>query len=90
MFVPITLRAARINKGKTIKQAAKDLGVSYITLFRYENAESFPDVIIVKRMINYYGIPFDEINFFPEGLPQKGKNNKSKGVKKRKEHRRGD
>ena len=89
MFVPITLRAARINKGKTIKQAAKDLGVSYITLFRYENAESFPDVIIVKRMINYYGIPFDEINFFPEGLPPKGKNNKSKGVK-RKEHRRGD
>lgn len=59
----ITLRAARMNKGYDQDQAAKLLGISSDTLSNYERAKSFPDVRVIKKMEEVYGVKYDDINF---------------------------
>lgn len=62
----MTLRAARINKGLTQAQAAKRIGVSADTLRRYEKARSFPDVPVIHRMEEVYGVSYNELLFLPQ------------------------
>lgn len=62
----MTLKAARINKGLTQKEAAKLLGISEDTLSNYERAKCFPDVQIISRIEDLYGLPYDRIIFCPE------------------------
>ncbi len=62
----ITLRSARINNGYTQEQAAKLIGISKDTLRNYENGKSFPDVPVIKRIEDIYGIPYQNLKFCPE------------------------
>ena len=57
----ITLKSARINKNLTQVEAAKKLGISTETLSNYE-----PDVPIIKRIEDLYGLPYSELIFCPE------------------------
>ena len=59
----ITLKAARINKGLTQTEAAKLLMINKDTLARYENEKSYPDVKMMKKIEQLYGIPYDDIIF---------------------------
>ena len=61
--MPITLKAARMNKGYNQDDAAKLIGVSSDTLSNYERGKSFPDVPIIKKIEEVYGIKYDDINF---------------------------
>lgn len=61
----ITLKAARANKGLSQKEAAKLIGVSEATLTNYENGRRFPDVPIIKKIEEVYGVEYREINFYP-------------------------
>lgn len=61
----ITLKAARVNKNLTQVEAAKLLGVSKDSLWNYENGRSFPDVRVVKKMEEVYGISYDNLIFLP-------------------------
>ena len=47
-IVPITLRAARVNKGLTQEEAVKMLGITAQTLLNNEKGKRFPDVKILK------------------------------------------
>lgn len=58
-----TLKALRVNKGKTQEQAAKDLGIAVETLANYEKARTFPKIEMVKKIEKYYGTSYDDINF---------------------------
>ena len=58
-----TLKALRINKGLTLEQASKELGINIVTLSSYENAKTFPDVPTINRMLNLYETSYDNINF---------------------------
>lgn len=62
----VTLKAARINAGLTQKEAAKLLLVSEDTVSNYERGKCFPDVPVIKRIEQAYGIPYDRIIFCPE------------------------
>ena len=62
----ITLKSARVNKNLTQAEAAKMLDISVDTLSNYERGKSYPDVPIIKRMEDLYGIPYSEIIFCPE------------------------
>ena len=62
----ITIRAARVNKDLTQAEAAKLLGISADSLWNYENGRSFPDVRVVKKMEEVYGIPYDNLIFLPD------------------------
>lgn len=62
----ITIKAARVNKNLTQAQAAELLGVSKDSLWNYENGRSFPDVRVVKKMVEIYGISYDNLIFLPQ------------------------
>lgn len=59
----LTLKAARVNKGLTQKDAAKLMGVSRNVISNWERQISFPDVLQVKRIEEVYGLKFQEIIF---------------------------
>lgn len=62
----ITLKAARVNRGLTQKQAAKMLGIGEKTLFNYEAGTSFPDVPMINKILKLYEAKYDDINFLPK------------------------
>ena len=64
--MPMSLKAARINKNLTQREAALLIGVSVPTIANYEKGASFPDVPIIKKIEKGYGLPYSEINFFPQ------------------------
>lgn len=61
----ITLKAARVNKNLTQKEAAKLIGVSTDTLINYEKGKSYPDVPILKNIESVYGVSYNDIIFLP-------------------------
>lgn len=62
----ITLKAARVNKKMTQKEAAKAIGIAIDTLSKYERDLSFPDVPIIDRIEHVYGVKYSEIIFLPD------------------------
>ena len=59
----ITLKAARINRGYTQVEAAQKLGISPDTLGNYERGKHFPDVPIIEKIENLYGVEYKDIFF---------------------------
>ena len=59
----ITLKSARVNKGLTQEQAAKLIGVTTDTLSNYERGKSFPDVPVIKKIEDVYGVPYSALKF---------------------------
>lgn len=62
----MTLKAARSNIGLTQKTAAQIIGISEFTLSNYERGLSFPDVPIIKKIEDLYGIEYKDIIFCPK------------------------
>lgn len=65
MKTEITLKGARANKGYTQEKAAQLIGVTVDTLRNYEKGKSFPDVPIIKKIEDVYGIPYSQLKFLP-------------------------
>lgn len=63
----LTLRALRVNLGLSLEEASTQIGISKDTLSRYERGESYPDVLVLKRMEDVYNISIltDKVNFLP-------------------------
>ena len=61
-----TLKAIRINNNMSQEEAAKEIGVSVDTLGNYERGKSFPDIPILKKIEEVYGVKYENINFFPQ------------------------
>lgn len=59
----ITIKAARVNKGISQKDAAKSLGVSNKTLSSWENGETFPNQKYIEPICELYGVPYDNLIF---------------------------
>lgn len=64
----LTLKAARVNAGLTQVEAAKKIGISDATLLNYEKGRAFPDVRILKRIEDVYGIEYRNLIFL-EDIP---------------------
>ena len=63
----ITLKAARINAGYTLKSASEAIGVSVATLHSWERDSSSVKVSDVNKIEKTYGYPVEFI-FFGNGL----------------------
>lgn len=61
----ITLKAARVNCGMTVKEASKSLGVSERTLLHWENIDSgrLPTVAKINKICELYNVQFDDLRF---------------------------
>lgn len=62
-MLKITLKAARVNIGKTMKEAAGEFGIHYETLSNYESdSTNVPRTFFIK-LEAVYGIPTEYIYF---------------------------
>lgn len=59
MPVQITLRAARVNAGLTIIQAAKAIGVGKDRIIKWEKNSGLVNPIYQKKISKAYKIPID-------------------------------
>lgn len=72
----ITIKAARINAGMTLKQASAKLGISYQTLSRYENSDQPKlKLELINKMAEVYGIAREFI-FLPDDFASMRKGEK--------------
>ena len=62
----ITLKAARVNKGLTQMDVAKQLHINKGTLVNYEKYRTIPDIETAKVMATLYGVSVDDLIFLPE------------------------
>ena len=61
----MTLKGIRNNLNLTQQEMAKKLDISTETYKNYENYKTFPDVSIVKKIIEISGVDFNDIIFLP-------------------------
>lgn len=61
----ITLKSARVNKNLTQAQAAALIGVTTDTLSNYERGKSFPDVPVIMKIEEVYGVSYSDLIFLP-------------------------
>ena len=59
----LTLKAARVNAGISVKEAAKACNVSEGTLYSYEAGKSSPKIGTAIKLARVYGVPIDMIDF---------------------------
>ena len=60
-----TLKTARELLGYTQEEAGKLIGVSTDTISNYERGKSYPDIPILRKIEEVYGIPYNRIIFLP-------------------------
>ena len=59
----ITIKAARVNVGLTQEAAAKELGISRVTLANYEAGKTTPDIEMGKKIAMLYKTSVDDLIF---------------------------
>ena len=59
-----TLKTARELLGYTQEEAGKLIGVSTDTISNYERGKSYPDIPILRKIEEVYGIPYNRLIFF--------------------------
>lgn len=62
----ITLKAARVSKDLTQKDAAKLIGITVETLANYEKGKTYPDIPILKKIEDTYDVRYNQLIFLPE------------------------
>ena len=67
----ISIKAARVNAGYKLFEAAEELGVSVCTLANYEKGKTEPSYTTVRKMSQLYKQSIDDLNFCPT-LPFNG------------------
>lgn len=68
-----TLKAIRSNLGLTQTEMAEKLGISKETYLNYENYKTYPDVNIVKKIIEISQVDFNDIIFLPSNYAKSEK-----------------
>ncbi len=62
-MLKISLAAARVNKGMTQREAAREIGVSTKTLVNWEAGRSYPTAPKVEKLCSLYGVSVDNLIF---------------------------
>ena len=60
-----TLKQARELCGYTQSEAAKKIGVNPDTLGNYERGKSYPDIPVLRKIEELYGVPYNRLIFLP-------------------------
>lgn len=61
----LTLKTAREIKGFNQAEAAKKIGVSTDTLGNYERGKSYPDIPVLRKIEEVYGVKYSQLIFLP-------------------------
>ena len=60
-----TLKTARERMKLTQDEAAKRIGVIPDTIGNYERGKSYPDIPVLRRIEEVYGVPYEQLIFLP-------------------------
>ena len=63
--VKLTLKAIRINMGKTQEEMAELYGVTKDTVCNWENYKTYPSVKDIPIIEKVTGLTYEQINFLP-------------------------
>ena len=55
-----TIKTLRKAKGVTQEEVARELGVSYQAVSKYENEVAQPDISLIPLLAQYFGVTIDE------------------------------
>lgn len=61
-----TLRTARDRLGLSQKEAAEKIGISIDALSKYERGKTFPNIPVLKRIEQVYGVEYSQLIFFKQ------------------------
>lgn len=61
----VSLKRARELNGYTQEEAAKLMGISKDTLGNYERGKSYPDIPVLRKLEEVYGVPYARLIFLP-------------------------
>lgn len=61
----VSLKNAREIKGLKQAEAAELIGISTDTLGNYERGKSYPDIPVLRKIEEVYGVPYDQLIFLP-------------------------
>lgn len=61
----LSLKNAREIHGMTQEEAAKKIGVSTDTLGNYERGKSYPDIPVLRKIEETYGVQYSQLVFLP-------------------------
>lgn len=61
----VSLKLAREMKGYSQGEAAKMIGISIDTLSNYERGKSYPDIPVLRKIEETYGVSYSQIIFLP-------------------------
>ena len=59
----VTLKQAREMHGLKQSEAAEKIGVSTDTLGNYERGKSYPDIPVLRKIEQLYGVPYHRLIF---------------------------
>lgn len=59
--IELSLKAIRVSLNLKAVDVAKDIGIHYQTLLKYENDSSDIPVSLLKKLSDYYKVPMDYI-----------------------------
>lgn len=62
----ISLKAARVNAGLTIRKAAEKIGVGKDTLIKWEKEPWKVNALYQDKISKVYKMPINQINFLPK------------------------
>lgn len=65
-ILKITLKAARVNAGLTMSEAASRLKISVCTLHNYEKGKTYPPTSLIPKIEQLYKVEYENINFNPK------------------------
>lgn len=60
----MTLKAARVNRNLTQKEAAELIGVTPETISAWESGKRYPNLNKIPDILKAYNVTFDELDFF--------------------------
>ena len=63
--IKVTLKVARELRGLKQAEAAALIGISVDTLGNYERGKSYPDIPILRKIEEVYGIEYNRLIFLP-------------------------
>jgi transcriptional regulator with XRE-family HTH domain len=63
----ISLKAARINAGKSVGESAKIAGVTERTMNKWEKGETYPRIDHLFKLCDFYGVKLDALSFSTKG-----------------------
>ena len=61
LYLGMTIREHRMKKGLTQEQLAYHLGVSSQTVSRWENETTYPDIVMLPILADYFDISIDQL-----------------------------